>query len=71
MSRKKPPLVCEPQRCWVGNKQKVCYPDRESAEVSGRLIEAEHGLAGNSLYAYRCEYAAHWHLASRKSNRHV
>lgn len=70
MARKRPVQgAYEPEKCWVGDEHKVCYPDKESAEMSARLIEAEHGIAANSLYAYRCEYAAHWHLASRqKSN---
>ncbi|MBR1939182.1 hypothetical protein IJ847_00430 [Candidatus Saccharibacteria bacterium] len=56
----------EPPKCWVGDKHKVCYPDRETAEMSARLVEAEHGLPGNSLTCYRCEYGNHWHLANKK-----
>ena len=54
----------DPPRCWVGNKNKVCYPDQETAEMSARLVEAGHGLAANSLTCYRCEYGDHWHLAN-------
>ena len=53
----------EPKRCFVGEKQKICYEDRETAEMSARLVEVEHGLEANSLSAYRCEYGNHWHLA--------
>lgn len=56
----------EPKKCWVGETHKVCYPDLETAEMSARLSESEHGLPANSLTAYRCEYGEHWHLAHRK-----
>lgn len=56
----------EPKRCWVGDTNKVCYPDEETAEMSARLTETEHGLTPNSLAVYKCEYGNHWHLAHKK-----
>ncbi len=53
----------EPEKCWVGETHKICYPDEETAEMSARLTEAEHGLKPNSLSVYKCEYGDHWHLA--------
>ena len=54
----------EPERCWVGEGQKFCYGAQEEAEGMARMVEMEHGLATNSLYAYKCEFGEHWHLAS-------
>ncbi len=56
----------EPPKCWVGDVHKICYPDEETAEMSARLTESEHGLAPNSLTVYKCEYGDHWHLAHDK-----
>ena len=56
----------KPKRCWVGEKQKICYPDEESAELAARYVEQCHGLPGNSLKAYKCSYGEHWHLANKK-----
>lgn len=61
------PAPYNPPRCWVGDKNKVCYPDEITAEMSARLVEAEHGLAANSLNCYRCEYGNHWHLANNNA----
>ncbi len=55
----------EPKKCWVGDTHKICYPDKETAEMSARLSEYEHGLAPNTLTTYKCEYGNHWHLAHR------
>jgi len=60
------PQPYEPEKCWVNNKQKICYPDKETAEDSARLVEYEHGLPVNSLTCYKCEYGNHWHLANKK-----
>ena len=57
----------EPERCWVGEQQKVCYADQDEAEMNARLIETEHDLGVKFLHAYRCEYGEHWHLASESS----
>ena len=69
MSRQKKPLPYEPEKCWVNDKHKICYPDKETAEDSARLVEFEHGLPVNSLSVYKCEYGNHWHLANKKSPR--
>lgn len=61
------PAPYNPPRCWVGDKNKVCYPDQETAEMSARLVEAEHSLPANSLTCYHCEYGDHWHLANKKT----
>ena len=53
------------EKCWVGEQQKVCYPDAETAEGAARAAEVEHGLKPNSLVAYECEYGGHWHLANK------
>ena len=57
----------QPETCWVDNKQKIIYPDADTAELAARLVEFEHGLSPNSLCAYHCEYGDHWHLAKKKS----
>lgn len=56
----------EPKKCWVGDKHKICYDSRDDAEDAARLVEYEHGLPVKSLYAYKCEYGDHWHLANKK-----
>ena len=56
----------EPKKCWVGDKHKICYDSRDDAVDAARLVEYEHGLAVKSLYAYKCEYGNHWHLANKK-----
>ena len=57
----------EPEKCWVGEQQKVIYPDEETAELVARAREAECGLERGTLIVYRCEYGAHWHLANKKN----
>lgn len=66
MPRTNRPQPYEPEKCWVNDKHKVCYPDEETAEASARLVEFEHGLPVNSLSVYKCEYGNHWHLANKK-----
>ena len=63
------PMPYSPPRCWVGDKNKICYPDKETAEMSARLVEAEHGLESGALTCYRCEYGSHWHLANKTEKR--
>ena len=58
---------CEPAKCWVGEQQKVIYPDEETAELVARAREAECGLERGTLIVYRCEYGVHWHLANKKN----
>ena len=50
----------EPERCWVGESQKICYGSFEEAEMAARVAEYEHGATGLSVY--KCEYGDHWHL---------
>lgn len=56
--------VYEPEKCWVGEEQKICYGSREEAEVAARVAEYEHGISG--LGVYKCEYGDHWHLTTKK-----
>lgn len=55
----------EPERCWVGETQKICYSTQEEAEMAARVAEYDHGISGLSVY--RCEYGNHWHLTARKN----
>lgn len=57
--------IYEPERCWVGEQQKICYATRDEAEGAARLVEYEHGLPANSLSVYKCEYGDHWHLSGK------
>ena len=57
----------EPEKCWVGEKQKICYATREEAEVAARVAEHDHGIRGLSVY--KCEYGDHWHLASMRNDK--
>ncbi|MFV0485469.1 MAG: hypothetical protein ACK5MU_04585 [Candidatus Saccharimonadales bacterium] len=59
-------ITYEPKKCWVGDQQKVIYPDFNSALAAARLVEYEHGLPPDSLTAYKCEYGGHYHLANVK-----
>lgn len=52
-----------PQKCWVGDHQKICYATREEAEVAALVAEHDHGAP--ALSVYHCEYGDHWHLSSR------
>ena len=54
----------EPEKCWVGEGQKICYATRDEAEVAARVAEYEHGVKG--LDVYKCEYGDHWHLTGKK-----
>ena len=54
----------EPERCWVGDVQKICYATREEAELAARVAEYDHEISG--LTVYKCDYGDHWHLASEK-----
>ena len=56
--------VYEPEKCWVGEEQKICYGSREEAEVAARVAEYEPGISG--LGVYKCEYGDHWHLTTKK-----
>ena len=55
----------EPERCWVGEQQKICYATQDEAEGAARLVEQEHGLPVNTLSVYKCEYDDHWHLSGK------
>ena len=50
----------EPETCWVGDTQKVCYKTRDEAEVAAKVVEYERKVSGLSVY--KCEYGEHWHL---------
>lgn len=51
-----------PQKCWVGETQKICYATREEAEVAAAV--AAHDYSAPALSVYKCEYGDHWHLSS-------
>lgn len=57
--------IYEPEKCWVGEAQKICYSTREEAEVAARVAEYDYKISGLSVY--KCEYGDHWHLASDKT----
>lgn len=48
------------KKCWVGETEKICYPNREEAEVAAAVAQFDHG--GPKLGVYKCEYGNHWHL---------
>lgn len=52
-----------PEKCWVGDSQKICYKTREEAEVAAMV--AAHDYHAPALSVYRCEYGDHYHLSSR------
>lgn len=54
----------EPKKCWVGDRQKVCYATRGEAEAAA--LVAEHDYQAPRLSAYKCEFGDHWHLSSAK-----
>lgn len=60
--RNKKWLKYEPERCYVGDTQKICYATREEAEVAARVAEYDHKISG--LTVYKCEYGDHWHISS-------
>lgn len=53
----------EPEKCWVGEGQKICYKTREEAEVAALVAGYDHGAV--KLSVYKCEYGEHWHLSSK------
>ena len=53
----------EPEKCWVGDEQKICYNTLEEAEMAARVAEYEHSVVGLSVY--KCEYGEHWHLTKK------
>ena len=55
--------VSMPEKCWVGDSQKICYKTREEAEVAAMV--AAHDYHAPTLSVYRCEYGDHYHLSSR------
>lgn len=52
-----------PQKCWVGEQQKICYATKSEAEAAA--LVAQHDYGAPSLSVYKCEYGDHWHLSSR------
>lgn len=55
--------VIMPEKCWVGDSQKICYKTREEAEVAAMV--AAHDYHAPALSVYHCEYGDHYHLSSR------
>ena len=64
MARKKNYQAYEPERCWVGEQQKIVFHSREEAEMAARVAEYDHGL--QELDVYHCEYGDHWHITTAK-----
>ena len=52
----------EPEKCWVGEQQKVIYRTRDEAEAAALIAQHDHGAP--KLSVYKCEYGDHWHLSS-------
>ena len=52
-----------PEKCWVGDSQKICYKTREEAEVAAMVAARDYHAP--ALSVYRCEYGDHYHLSSR------
>lgn len=57
-----------PQKCWVGDQQKICYRTREEAEMAALVAQYDHHTP--PLEAYHCDYGDHWHLSSQRQARH-
>lgn len=55
--------VYEPEKCWVGERQKICYASKEEAEVAAKVAEYDHKI--KDLDVYKCEFGDHWHLSSK------
>ena len=55
--------MVEPEKCWVGDSQKICYKTREEAEVAAKCAEFDHGAP--ELSVYKCEFGDHYHLSSK------
>ena len=55
-----------PEKCWVGDQQKICYKTREEAEVAAGVATYDHGAP--ELSVYKCEYGDHYHLSSKPQN---
>ena len=55
--------IVEPERCWVGEGQKICYKTREEAEVAAKCAGFDHGAP--ELKVYKCEFGDHFHLSSK------
>ena len=58
------PQPYTPERCWVGETQKICYATKDEAELAARVAEYDHRLT-TQLSVYKCEYGNHWHLSSK------
>ena len=56
-----PSLEYKPQKCWVGDTEKICYATKEEAEAAALVAEYDYGV---KLHTYKCEYGNHWHLSS-------
>ena len=54
----------KPQKCWVGDQQKICYATREEAEAAAAVAQDDYGAP--ELSVYKCEFGDHWHLTTKK-----
>ena len=64
MSRTKQYRPFEPEKCWVGDQQKIIYHSREEAEAAALVAEHDHGAS--HLGVYHCEYGDHWHITTKR-----
>lgn len=55
-----------PEKCWVGDQQKICYKTRDEAEIAAKVAAYDHGAP--NLSVYKCEFGDHWHLSSKRDN---
>lgn len=62
MKKFAPGYGLEPEKCWVGEQQKVIYRTRDEAEAAALIAQHDHGAP--KLSVYKCEYGDHWHLSS-------
>ncbi len=56
----------EPEKCWVGDSQKICYKTYEEAEVAMHV--ARYDYKAPELSIYKCEYGEHYHLSSKNKS---
>ena len=59
-----PSQAYQPQRCWVGDAQKIIYNTKEEAELAALAAAYDHKL-DSKLSVYKCEYGDHWHLTAK------
>ena len=61
--------VIIPKKCWVNERQKVCYGDEIEAEGEARCLEVRLGLKKDTVSVYKCELCGFWHLSRKKAQK--